>query len=586
MKRILTALVFFILTGHSSVSGFQVMQWYPPVFSLRVQSMDTIMVIFDDNVDPGSVNQQSFIIRGEWSGNYSGSYLIDSNTVRFIPSRVYGLHWGEKISVTLTDSISSGGASLDPAFGWQFFVKTPRGLGVTQQRFVCNPAEPGKLLISMQLNSDTDNIGLPDLISIGPGIGRDFLSYWLNNYNGGVNPPFNYYPNTVIQMDNLYDTDAQAADFNNDGRVDLIIINEERDYFYYLINQEGGGVEIDSVFYDAGGYHFSQMTILDVDQDGWIDLGAISSGSNKLAIFRNLEGISFDQVVTMDLGDFWPSDITASDFNGDHFPDLAICAQNDGGVVLFLNQAGSGNFIERIVQNAPYYITGITSANADGNRFPDLLIYSSLETGWKAGIIINPMNPLPDTMLFGIDPSYGHPVKMLAADLDTTGPLDHEYIILTDNNYVLQYWDRFDIPNHVLNPIGITDEVEPPDITVIDFDSDGDLDFMVSYESNSSIIGYRNEDNIGECPHDMPDIVDFGIVEIDSSTQLSYWAYNVSEEMTILQNISGFNSVFSLIDYIQGDTLWPGDSTLITVAFEPPEYESYTDTIIHEIRSG
>ncbi|MCP4634741.1 MAG: hypothetical protein GY855_17570, partial [candidate division Zixibacteria bacterium] len=47
-----------------------------------------------------------------------------------------------------------------------------------------------------------------------------------------------------------------------------------------------------------------------------------------------------------------------------------------------------------------------------------------------------------------------------------------------------------------------------------------------------------------------------------------------------------FNSVFSLIDYIQGDTLWPGDSTLITVAFEPPEYESYTDTIIHEIRSG
>ncbi|RKX27401.1 MAG: hypothetical protein DRP45_01190, partial [Candidatus Zixiibacteriota bacterium] len=101
----------------------------PAQNELNVSVASDISVTFDADIDPASVDVTSFIVRGNWTGLYSGSYVVSpGETVTFNPDNDFPA--GEVITVTLTTAITSGGIPMEAGYGWSFTVVALSGSGV------------------------------------------------------------------------------------------------------------------------------------------------------------------------------------------------------------------------------------------------------------------------------------------------------------------------------------------------------------------------------------------------------------------------------------------------------------------------
>ncbi|MBD3168280.1 MAG: hypothetical protein GF307_02275 [candidate division Zixibacteria bacterium] len=597
LLRALRILVFSMLViplWVNNAAALDIISFYPANFSLGFEATDSIRVVFDAIIDDGSVDSTSFLVRGKTSGVYRGTYRVSADTAWFIPRWPSTFIWGDMITVTVTEDVRTPiNDFLDRSVTWQFWVRPSGGArGATERWFDLNSFDPGKLIEVVDLGPDADSIlHQPDLVSIGPKLGGDRVSYWLNEFSSDPDIPYRNPRAGFFDLDNQHSTDIEPGDFNNDGRMDLIVANEESDYFYFIKNTGGSIPQFDSVYYDIGGIHFNRFTTLDYDGDGYLDLAGISPGQNILAVFHNVpSGSERDFIVDWadSTSEFWPSDLISADFNNDRLMDIAVCARNDDGesIYIYINTGGlPGNpFISAVIQTGPNSITGVEAVNADGNQSPDLLLYSSLTTNWRAAVINNPMGPSTsiDT-LQGIEPGiHGYPVDAKAADIEFSGGINLEYAVITEQNYLFQYISGYDNPIIIGPVVGMTLEESPPKLSLADLDYDGDIDILVSYESGNTIVGWRNPDTLENLVV-VPDTVNFGIVEINTVDTLTYSIINAGNEIATLDDIYGDDLPFNVIDFQAGDTLAPGESSDITAVFQPPAYAIFEDTVVHVI---
>lgn len=84
--------------------GFKVTNTIPANAAVNVAAMGVIRVEFSDDADLGTVNSNSFAVRGEQFGLYPGTYALgESDTVEFTPTVPF--LFGESIEVTLSRAI-------------------------------------------------------------------------------------------------------------------------------------------------------------------------------------------------------------------------------------------------------------------------------------------------------------------------------------------------------------------------------------------------------------------------------------------------------------------------------------------------
>lgn len=181
------------------------------------------------------------------------------------------------------------------------------------------------------------------------------------------------------------------ADFNNDGKLDIAVANacgdkqcETNGVVKVLLNNGDGtfarGIQSPSA--DSG--NSLALTAADFDNDGKLDLAVVNTAINELGDVTILLGKGngrFKLVNAYGLGEV-PLFVRAGDFNHDGNMDIAVTLNNPPKVAVLLGN-GDGTFQSPVlydVEDGPQDLA-VADVNNDGN--PDLLVVN--ECGHTSG---------------------------------------------------------------------------------------------------------------------------------------------------------------------------------------------------------
>jgi hypothetical protein len=204
------------------------------------------------------------------------------------------------------------------------------------------------------------------------------LSLLLGNGDGTFNAPINF-PNTS----GFDSPDVVAADLNNDGRLDLVILHSIACFTAPCVAAEvitvmlGNG---DGTFQTrelAAPQHMHAMEAGDFNRDGIKDI-AIGSENTKLHILLGAGDGTFVRQPEMTLipgGDLFSAvnDVDVADFNRDTIQDLVLPLGNGNGNVVLLGN-GDGTFRQsaRITENANSSPLNLAVADFNLDGSPDI----------------------------------------------------------------------------------------------------------------------------------------------------------------------------------------------------------------------
>jgi hypothetical protein len=135
-----------------------------------------------------------------------------------------------------------------------------------------------------------------------------------------------------------------SADFNGDGRPDIVTTNYDPDALtgdMTVLLGLGDGTFQSAVHYAAGERPFAVVTG-DFNEDGRPDIAVVNQFSNNVSMFLNNGDGSFQSAVNYDVGTS-PTAIAIGDFNGDHHLDLAVANSGSNDVSSLLGD-GHGGF--------------------------------------------------------------------------------------------------------------------------------------------------------------------------------------------------------------------------------------------------
>jgi hypothetical protein len=134
-------------------------------------------------------------------------------------------------------------------------------------------------------------------------------------------------------------TGMVAADFNNDGFVDLAVTNRPDTAVSVLLNQGNANFISGSTLRPATGPQF--IVAGDFNGDGKLDLATINESSNSVSLFLGKGNGTFNTKTDSQTGAS-PYAAAVGDFNNDGFLDIAV-ANSSSNSISIMRQNGGGN---------------------------------------------------------------------------------------------------------------------------------------------------------------------------------------------------------------------------------------------------
>ncbi len=93
----------------------------PSQNALNVSVNSTITVYTDQLMDAATIDTNTMVVSGNFTGLITGAYSTVDSSTTFTPSQPFMV--GEKISITLTTGIQSGGGTpMASPYTWEFTV--------------------------------------------------------------------------------------------------------------------------------------------------------------------------------------------------------------------------------------------------------------------------------------------------------------------------------------------------------------------------------------------------------------------------------------------------------------------------------
>jgi len=193
---------------------------------------------------------------------------------------------------------------------------------------------------------------------------------------------------------------AAASDLNGDGKLDLVVVspcsnpgNCQPDGIVSVLIGNGDGTFSSGASYDSGGPLAVDVAVADVNQDGKPDIVLINNGQQGFlqplasvgVMLGNGDG-TFQPVRTFDFPGDWLGSVALADVNGDGKPDVVIagCITAHGGCGGTLGFVGImlGNGDGTLQSAMLYYpvsseVVNVAIADLDGDGKQDLVVTDS-----------------------------------------------------------------------------------------------------------------------------------------------------------------------------------------------------------------
>jgi Bacterial Ig-like domain (group 3)/FG-GAP-like repeat/Chitobiase/beta-hexosaminidase C-terminal domain/NHL repeat len=154
-------------------------------------------------------------------------------------------------------------------------------------------------------------------------------------------------------------TGVALADFNNDGKLDIIVTNTGDNTASVLLGNGDGTFGLPLTV--STGTSPTAVVVYDVNQDGNLDALVANSGTDTVSILYGKGDGTFSSQSTLTVGP-GPQGIAVADFNEDGIPDLAVTSMQGTAIDVFFGQGGS-----QFSTPQPIQMPGGTYAIAAGN---------------------------------------------------------------------------------------------------------------------------------------------------------------------------------------------------------------------------
>ncbi len=445
-----------------------------PARNARDVALDTdASAVFTVAMNGSTLNAGTFLIRGQEGGFNPGTVSYDAigHSVTISPAAPF--RTGERVTALLTSGVQSeGGASLAGGYAWQFVCAASDG----SAEYALLSAPNVQTLPFHAAAADFNRDGRLDVVC-GHRNPVDQLSIQIGQGDGTFAAERTF-PAGVDPLDPV------AGDFDRDGNMDVA-----------TALGQGGGVAVlfgngDGTFGPPSFYGFatigSSIATGDVDADGDLDLVVTNTSSAYASILLNDGSGSFAWGWTGPTGPA-PTDVKLGDLNGDGILDLMVACS--GSVAVRLG-VGDGTFGAPRTFTAGvssiYIDTGdlngdgvldIAAADVNGNR-------ASILLGDGLGGFTGPTNYAA--------PSGPHDIVI--GDLDADGDLD---LALSSfgSNAIAIFRNR---GNGTFDPaVSYPAGTGPEGIVSGDFDGDGDIDLGVTNLNAHTFTSLLNENTLG-----------------------------------------------------------------------------------------
>lgn len=259
-------------------------------------------------------------------------------------------------NVNISGNFSGNGANLT---GVNLITANSHGVitWVTNSgNFMATEAVPVGEYPSSIAAADFNGDGKVDLVSVASAYGE--INVLLNNGNG------TFTPGATLQVSADSPLFVTTADVNGDGHVDIILGNYNHTVTVFT-NDGSGNFALATTLLLSGAP--TCVAAADVNGDGYVDL-ICANAQTSLTVFTNDGSGGFTLASTPSLGQFnFPQNITTADINGDGHVDIVATL---GGVALMvLTNNGSGDFAvasQPATGRQSYYVAA-ADFNGDGH---------------------------------------------------------------------------------------------------------------------------------------------------------------------------------------------------------------------------
>ncbi|MFN6447417.1 MAG: FG-GAP-like repeat-containing protein [Nostoc sp. DedSLP05] len=379
--------------------------------------------------------------------------------------------------------------SIDDGNNWiNFVVSETSGTllrDTAKIRFVPNPGYNGTSEITFRAwdASDGNPSGTTNVV---PGVGGGTTPYSTATETASIS----VIPSTFEV--GLRPYSIVVADFDKDGYADLVTANKSSQSVSVLLGKGDGTFQTakNSSITGISGINPYSVAVADFNNDGKLDVVTANNVSNNISVLFGKGDGSFETAVNFALASASaPVSVAVDDFNGDGKSDIVTVNNASQNISVLLGN-GIGGFTAAQNFKVPSRPTSVTVGDFDGNGISDLAVTSSYFNNVSV-LLGNGDGTFNSATSFAVGTN---PNSVVAGDFNRDNKLDLAVANSASNNVSILLGNGtggFGVATNF--DVGLN----PASVTVIDFDKDGNADLAVANAGSNTVSVLLGDGNGG-----------------------------------------------------------------------------------------